>query len=107
MEEVKPNVPERPRQYAYVCPDLHVTVTRIATDVKPGFKLHPQIPCPVCSRKSVVLPFGVTPNAKANFEWYTPTKEDLKALFSKAQKQDITKLTEMYANGMLASREIK
>lgn len=104
MEIVEKTEPVK--QYAYVCPDLHVTVTRIASGVKDGFKLHPQIPCPICTRRSQILPFGVTPKAQPHFEWYVPSEEDLKEMFSKANKEDVTKLKEMYDNGMLASRKL-
>jgi hypothetical protein len=65
--------PPRPKKNAYICNNLHVTVTE---DVDEGVT-PPYMPCPECGRRATSRMYCVNQDFDASHEWFKPNEAEI------------------------------
>jgi hypothetical protein len=98
----KPAQP-KPRIDAYICPDLHATIT-ILLENQNG-RPPANIKCTQCDQQARSQGFYVNQNFSPIFEWYKPTEEEVKELANKIkEKPEYNRFCDLINKGMLVSR---
>lgn len=100
-DALKKNKHPLPTVDAYVCPDLHVTITKVVAEKG---KVPPEISCQMCKQPARSLGFNVNQNFNPHFEWYKPDQADILRLTSGMDIPQQNRFIEMVNKGMLVAR---
>lgn len=88
---------------AYICPDLHVLITR-----RIGDKGRPPaiVKCTQCNQAAQSQGYNINQALKPMVEWYIPDANELKTLTLNMDTAEFNRFTELVAKGMMISRLI-
>lgn len=92
------------RKDAYICPELHATITEVRAGTPLGAKVPPLIHCPVCGEPAQSLRYRVNQELHANIEWYRPNPDELKAMQLNMKNDEVAAMNDYLNKGMLLSK---
>lgn len=91
---------ERKRIDAYICQDLHTTITKVIDEGS----VPPMVTCPTCHQPARSMGFHVNQNFSHTVEWYKPTQAEMDAQSLKMKKDEFDRFKEYVTKGALISR---
>lgn len=108
MEKVINLNPEKPKRKlidAYICPELHATVTRIREGSEG--KAVRVISCPECKQPAQSQNYNINQNFEPVIEWYKPDENEMKSASLSMEKSEFERFSEYVNKGGLLSKLIE